>query len=231
MKEPIPTTVALRRMYNELDSAIAPNLEKGFKISCTKGCNHCCSLLALIVRLEAVNMAEPFLLDPRLRLTLPTLLDSLVKNAKEGDFEGLTHEKYFDKDLKCPFLADGLCSVYGRRPSACRYHNVISDPALCSPTHPIGQVMRVDLLFAEDAISELNYEITKNPNPAPISIMMLWAFEFLSHIRDVFELSDELITKIHLARSQVPSPEQWLQKHGKTLISERTFTREDGSEV
>lgn len=232
MKEPFQPTVELRRLYTELDSAIEPVLQKDFKVSCKKGCSHCCSLLALIVRMEAVNMAEPYLLDERLRLTLPSLLDSLVKNAKEGNFEGLTHAKYLDKDLKCPFLVDGMCSTYERRPSSCRYHFVISDPEICAPTHPVGEVMRIDLLKAEDVISEFNYNITRNPNPAPISIMMLWAFDFISNLPvDLFGISTELKEKIKTARAQVPSPEEWLMKHGGNLMKERTFTREDGSEV
>jgi len=95
--------------------------------------------------------------------------------------------------------------------------------------------MRLDLLWAEDAVSEWNYETTKDPTPSPISISVLWALDTFVKGKHpvVATLKPELITKIKEAASSVSNPYDWIQAHLTTLQKEQMFrpaTEEELSE-
>ena len=114
------------------------------KISCQKGCDHCCHLLVEVSWSEAMEIALWL-------KTLPfdeqqSFLERIQDNAREAkalflaskhdkaytgcvlddevDISDETHEKYFyDKKRPCAFLAEaGHCLAYHVRPSACRMH-------------------------------------------------------------------------------------------------------------
>jgi Fe-S-cluster containining protein len=41
--------------------------------------------------------------------------------------------RYFMTNIRCPFLVDGLCSIYPVRPLACSGHHSVSPPEWCAP--------------------------------------------------------------------------------------------------
>lgn len=41
--------------------------------------------------------------------------------------------RYFMANIRCPFLVDGLCSIYPVRPLACSGHHAVSPPEWCAP--------------------------------------------------------------------------------------------------
>ena len=41
--------------------------------------------------------------------------------------------RYFAATIRCPFLVDGLCSIYPVRPLACSGHHAVSPPEWCAP--------------------------------------------------------------------------------------------------
>lgn len=217
-----PTEI-LRQALTDTDKAVIPGLEK-LSITCKKGCNDCCSLLSLMHPLEAVNIAEFILQDPRVELTIPALLKDLIENAKQVDYEGITHANYFDKKMKCPLLKDGLCSVYDRRPVSCRYHFVISDPKRCSPDDENGQTLKVDLFHVESLVWDLCKELTGEEVAAPISIMLVWAFNALIKNGHFNQLSDSTKKLITDAVSEITSPNNWLAKYQDSLKKEKQFT-------
>lgn len=223
----IPLTRKLRRLTAELDAIVSTSNAKReeLPVTCSKGCSACCSLLSLSLNVEGINIAEFLLSDERSLLLLPSLIDSLVVGAKEADYPEMTHGSFFSKNIPCAFLKDNQCSIYERRPAACRYHFSVSDPKNCSPDHPTGEIMRLDLLWAEDAVSEWNYEATRDPTPSPIAISVLWALDTFVKGRHpvVATLKPELIAKIREAARSVSNPYDWIKTHLTRLQKEQMF--------
>ncbi|MCD6056012.1 MAG: hypothetical protein K0R12_974 [Gammaproteobacteria bacterium] len=128
--------------------------DEGSKVSCRKGCDHCCHLLVEISWTEALEMAywlaeqpesernhfiarihdnakdarELFLQSRRDKQYADRVLD------EEAEISEATHDAYFyDKKRPCPFLStEGVCLAYEVRPSTCRTHVVTSPAELCS---------------------------------------------------------------------------------------------------
>ncbi len=124
----------------------------GIAISCRKGCNHCCHLLIEISWEEAMALATWVLAQPKAqreayRSRIKANADNakaLFKTHKNGALfakpygadeeipDALYDSYFYDEKRPCPFLIDGLCSTYEKRPSSCRLHMVSSPPALCA---------------------------------------------------------------------------------------------------
>ena len=99
---------------------------------------------------------------------------------------------YFRKKVPCTFLdtATNRCTIYSVRPSACRYHAVVSDPELCSPDVR-GVVGKVNVMALDAAmLSESNRVSNQVKMPlfiAPLPVVVLWAFKLLIEGREVFD--------------------------------------------
>ena len=118
--------IKLTELATKVDLALRPHY------SCGRGCSHCCSMITLIYRYEAVRLAE---VTGREMIELPfrphdqVLLAGMLVNGKQ-----------------CAFVVDGCCSVYEHRPMICRLHHSFNkDPrdceVSCDPTlkRPIVQ--------------------------------------------------------------------------------------------
>jgi Fe-S-cluster containining protein len=186
-------------LYKELDPAVEKAMD-GMKVSCKVGCAGCCHLLTLISLPEAVAIAEHILADPRRRQTIPALSNKFFEQlnriplteASATGFKDL-RTKYFATKTPCAFLdtTTNQCTVYSVRPSACRYHFVVTDPELCSPDRPGERVGRVNT-FGADAkvLSEANRVSRQTKLPlyiAPLPVAMLWAFKLLIEGRAAFD--------------------------------------------
>ena len=61
--------------------------------------------------------------------------------------------------LPCPFLSDGLCTIYEQRPTACREHIVTGSPSLCeaewTDEHHVVKMPASDLEALGQLASEL----------------------------------------------------------------------------
>jgi hypothetical protein len=132
-------------------------------ISCSKGCNHCCSqhISASLQECEAIvywlnqnpNHRNSFLKK------YPTWREAVRKHQEVYDRMGVTSrrvienpndkgaleesykagEEYFRLNIACPFLSDGSCSIYPVRPLVCAGHVVVSptdDCRACSKKAP-----------------------------------------------------------------------------------------------
>jgi Fe-S-cluster containining protein len=183
-------------LYDVLDPALKKATE-GMSISCKSGCAGCCYLLALVSLPEAVAIAEHFLSDTGRRQLVPLLMRSFFEQAQAippGPFKTI-RESYFAKKVPCTFLdtESKLCTIYSVRPSACRYHFVVSDPALCQPEAGNQEVARVNTLQADaHVLSEANRVSNQTKIPlfvAPLPVTMLWAFKLLIEGREAFDLA------------------------------------------
>ncbi len=180
--------------YSTADVAMA-NGTKEMKISCKVGCAGCCHLLTLISLPEGVAIAEHFLADVTRRTLIPLLMQSFFGQLKHLDGESYANirDTYFRKKVPCSFLdtTTNRCTIYSVRPSACRYHMVVSDPAACHPDSGDQMVQRVDSLALDTAaLSEAIKVSNQTKIPlyvAPMPVVMLWAFKLLIEGREGFE--------------------------------------------
>ena len=180
--------------------------EEGERVSCRKGCSHCCHLLVEVSWAEAMEIAQ----------WLGTLMDSerdhflgrLKENAEvaralflqsqedkqyvgcvlddETEISDQTHDQYFYGEKRpCPFLSEaGACQAYSVRPSACRMHLVTSDPGLCAaeagddtPDYTIPD--RIDEMREE--IGPINSAINQDRGWGHLAIMVELALEALKN--------------------------------------------------
>lgn len=144
---PLARTISTKLALTVLDS-LGKN---GQYVPCCKGCSACCSCLI------PLSVPEVFCLREEL-LTMPTddssrVLPSCLKTAERildnfpqtfcsEDFcskgqssIGQINKWYAGLELVCPFLSEGLCSLYEQRPLACREHIVTDSVFFCKADH------------------------------------------------------------------------------------------------
>lgn len=190
----------LRRMGRRMLAVYAdvdPQVEKAasnLKISCKAGCSGCCYLMAMTTLPEAVAIAEYFLEDIQRRQSIPLLMRSLFAQIEQmpSGMISEVRQKYFEKKVPCTFLdtETNLCTIYSVRPSACRWHLVVSDPKLCQPEAGLQTVARVDTKQADvKAMGEalrVSNQVKMPFHVAPLPVMMMWAFKLLIEGREAF---------------------------------------------
>lgn len=181
-------------LYETLDVSVAKAVEP-LNVSCKVGCAGCCYQLTLVTLPEGVAIAEYFLSDTQRRNLIPLLMRSFyeqVQQIQPGHYKEI-RQAYFQKKVPCTFLDEDskLCTIYPVRPSTCRYHLVVSDPALCQPEAGIQPVGRVNTLAVEhQVLSEANRVSNQTKVPlfiAPLPVVMLWAFKLLIEGRSAFD--------------------------------------------
>ncbi len=122
------------RLHKRVDAHHAKGHDLG-RVSCTRGCSACCKQIVVAELSEAeyilernpaavTRAAAKLLEQARIAAQLPGDLDGEEGTAAAAD-------AYWQLDMPCAFLEDGLCSIYEDRPIPCRTHFVLSDPALC----------------------------------------------------------------------------------------------------
>lgn len=84
--------------------------------ACTKGCSHCCSMPTSVSRAEAQMIGQAIGVKPA-----SPPLQEIVQDLQWGLNRG-----------PCPFLRQGMCSIYAHRPLGCMVHRTFADDArLC----------------------------------------------------------------------------------------------------
>lgn len=114
-------------VHHALDEALADGKARSQdarRISCAKGCAHCCKQYVTVMRPEAEFLvgiaAENGLVLDKEKLNRQQML-------REGDYSTAPR-----KDAACVFLDDaGTCTVYEFRPMSCRKYFSLADPVLC----------------------------------------------------------------------------------------------------
>lgn len=180
MKVPVPpSSNDYQHVYPVIDLMVEATVREveadDMKITCHKGCAHCCHLLVEIFWEEGIELAAGLLKLPE--KTQINWFKRIQSNAEEfqalcaqdpewqpyatvfsDDEMELTDElcdAYFkDHARPCAFLVDNVCRVYDTRPSSCRLHMVASDPALCR-----YEADDDDDYLIPDAVEELGDEV------------------------------------------------------------------------
>jgi len=89
---------------------------------------------------------------------------------------------YTELKLSCPFLSDGLCTIYEQRPTACREHIVTSSALLCQTEHTDeSQLVRMPVSVLK-ALAQLASQLESTSVKAVMLPLALpWAQENLPH--------------------------------------------------
>ena len=125
--------------------ALKPELVAG--VRCGQGCSHCCRIQVELTLDEAALLAE------RVRAGSaqpdPERLQLQRTWASPAAFVGRPR-----READCVLLgADGACTVYEDRPSACRALLVASDPDFCRDAQAATQVLAVINPYLELVVS------------------------------------------------------------------------------
>jgi len=145
-------TELLRLVRKKLASA---ELETGQRVTCAKGCTICCSMYieASIQECEAIvhhlyhhdaAMATFLKSYPGWRAALKEQGDIFKGRSKYWEpqttiekaaslWREFTEEedRYFAQGISCPFLSEGLCSIYEVRPYVCASYAAVTPPDYC----------------------------------------------------------------------------------------------------
>lgn len=214
MPEKVTATEYLMQLYKTAD-AHAEDMAKKMNSTCKKGCTACCGLLATITIADGFVLAEGLLNRPDWEEWLPKLVTESLRHC----YPGITKENWFKKKNMCVFLKDGACSVYERRPAACRYHYVLSPPENCSPDMPPEtQTVMIDLISLEAQTSwKVAQELVDFPVSGPIPLLTLHCMEQLLDIQS--ERWPGRMEKVKEFVKQVPDPFQWMATYSNELFN------------
>lgn len=117
-------------------------------VSCKKGCSACCYLPVRITREEALLIRWEM---NRRNMTVDE--GRLERQAAIDADEPREWSNLSRTDQKCVFLNNGACSIYERRPMACRKYVVKNDPEFCDTQKHLGHEVKILV----DAESEIVY--------------------------------------------------------------------------
>jgi Fe-S-cluster containining protein len=135
-----------RTLSTKLALIVLDRLRKNKEVvPCRKGCSACCSYLVPLSVPEVFRFKEEVSAMPAEcnRAVLQSCLDAakriLDKKLIKNEFAEMNGQAqisrlgrwYADLKLDCPFLSDGLCTLYEQRPTACREHIVTGSALLC----------------------------------------------------------------------------------------------------
>lgn len=121
-------------------------------LACKRGCATCCTLRV------GVTAPEAWLVARFLRQLSPGLLArgiDLVARVREADAvtRSLGEEARVAERRRCPFLAQGVCVIYGVRPLACRGH-ASHDVAACADA-AAGRVQSIPYSSSHQVVRSL----------------------------------------------------------------------------
>jgi len=145
---------AARTLSTKLALAVLEKLRKQQKfVPCRKGCSACCNYLIPLSVPEVFRMREELLAMPanQSKALLKSCLDASRKILDDRPKSYGTHipkttngttqvsqlsSWYAGLQLPCPFLSGRLCTIYQKRPTACREHIVTGSALLCETEGP-----------------------------------------------------------------------------------------------
>jgi len=115
-------------LWKLIDKTIGDALaETGATIACKAGCSYCCYLKV------DVHASEAILISEFVKSKLPEETKKLIIKRAEENWkliEPMNEVQHMTTNLPCPFLVDGICSIYSVRPGACRnFHS--ADVQIC----------------------------------------------------------------------------------------------------
>jgi Fe-S-cluster containining protein len=144
--------------------------QTGARLDCCAGCSICCSLRIEVYAHEVFLIADHILAtfsDPELFALKERLAVHSEKVLPLTPFEHAT------RNIVCPLLREGLCSVYPVRPQTCRRHHSLNvsacqyaydhpaDLDFPSPHHPeLFRVLTEAMRLNTEAYAQLGFDTT-----------------------------------------------------------------------
>jgi len=133
-------------MLTDKGTEIAASFDQ--HVSCAKGCGVCCCQMVPLSPPEAAVIADvvDHLSPVRRNEVVAAFAAAREKLESAGIYDRISavysittdektvleiNRRYFELSIPCPFLVDGACSIYLRRPSRCREYSVLSPASLC----------------------------------------------------------------------------------------------------
>lgn len=164
---------------------------QGLKLACSTGCYHCCSLIVRVHFLEGILIARELLAaeqhvalaaaEDHARLVEQFRIKYLLAEGEmmpPEDFNVLWVEHWAEQHIFCPFLINGLCSIYPLRPLTCRVHYAIDSRIPCMTPNSMVKVADATQPH-KDCLAlavQLNTAMGWEPLivPAPLSVAVTW---------------------------------------------------------
>lgn len=191
-----------RTVSTKLALAMLEKLRRdGKTVPCCKGCSACCSFLIPLSVPEVFRLRQEVLAMPASRggAVLQSCLSAAkrILDNKTSDFNaeeliqinGPTQisrlgKWYTSLKLSCPFLSDGLCTIYLQRPTACREYIVTGSAQLCKAEWTDeSQVVPMPINIL-DALAQLASELEQSSVEAVVLPLALpWSQENLERDR------------------------------------------------
>lgn len=185
----------LPTVYTGIDASIQEGL-RSEKISCERGCYHCCRIVALTALAEGVLLGRHVLQMPqaqRIAVTERLRESAVPEEMSNVDYARLGHHcGFLDMDTKD-------CVIYEKRPASCRYHFVVSPPELCA-CDTSHKIMILNLIDAERVVHEMSYSLTGVYLVAPLPNMVLHCMAALDRTKNK-------------ATKGVAGPVRWTQRY------------------
>lgn len=171
----------LRVLYSMIDTvqneAHRQLAKHGQPVSCGEGCDSCCHLFVTVMFPEAIAIVERLRDEGRLDDFVRDQWTRLVELSERATQPGLTTNQWLEEWHACPLLVDKRCSVYEDRPTSCRFHEAVSEPALCAV--PGSTVKSPDYMrFKQQtmtAIDDIASEAGLPMYMGPLPTMLLWS--------------------------------------------------------
>ncbi len=144
---------AAHATHLSIDSNVKKDVLDSLKVTCRKGCSHCCYQLVEVSEHEALLLAG-MLEEIKVRLDPTELLAESPRSFRPEEWS-----RY-----KCPLLKGGKCILYEYRPAVCRKYNVTSKSRFCN-TKESQRVSRAASTQAELASTALLNSSEVGPLP------------------------------------------------------------------
>jgi Fe-S-cluster containining protein len=158
-----------RAVCEKITNTVTERIRRqGASIACRPGCSACCHYLVPLSIPEAVRLKEEFLKIPEPRQGLIQRLwvlsglrilrqkppESVLGQTTEASPDGrvdLNTVSNWYRSLKqpCPFLHEGLCTIYKIRPLACREYFVKGSEKACEHSDAPAQKIAMPLRTVE----------------------------------------------------------------------------------
>lgn len=169
--------VHLRKLDGVLEKTKTQTAKAGKPVICQKGCYFCCKEAVYVYRKEATHILEKVYGDllQRVKERTRVWVDKFKASGMASYPEPPVVE-YRRHNMWCPFLENGECSVYDRRPAPCRIHMAVGPLERCQDDE-----LRARQLFAYDPeeLAGLNLDMNKICEPVQSDHLGVWLAEIL----------------------------------------------------
>lgn len=208
----------LESLYGAIDRSMASLYERS-DVPCKKGCSDCCYQLVTASIAEAAYVLLPIIKDAEARkYHNENRSPKIAEQAKL--METSTVDSWWQGVHPCVFLSNGICSVYERRPVACRSCAVVGTAERCK-IGSIKKVMKFDYREMTREGIKVSVEVCKNlgipavTTPFPQALMLATILltrgveQFRSVIRGTI-YEDPLATAIYWNKVE-PNGDKYLE--------------------